>query len=155
MNFYDHITDKKWRAVIFREDIDWKFMANTVGAIKNPKYHKILSRITVIMMVVNDSSLNVRDCEHESFPSCQNNGRKHIKNVQFSPEKNPSNMNVIKTERKRMHFQQEESNVTFPTGKKIVEVGTVNENADFATVVAKKILQMSIALKLTEDIKDF
>lgn len=64
-------------------------------------------------------------------------------------------MNVIKTERKRMHFQQEESNVTFPTGKKIVEVGTVNENADFATVVAKKILQMSIALKLTEDIKDF
>lgn len=105
MNFNDNIADKKWRAVIFREDIDWKLMANTVGAIKNPKYHKVLSRIAVVMMVVNNSSLNVRDCEHESFPSCQNSGRKCINNMLFSPEENPStNMNVMKGERRRVHF---------------------------------------------------
>lgn len=105
MNFNDHIADKKWRAVIFREDIDRKFMANAVGAIKNPKYHKVLSRITVIVMIVNNTSLNVRDCEHESFSSYQNSERKFIKNVQFSPEENLSmDVNVIKGERWRTHF---------------------------------------------------
>lgn len=100
MNFDDHIADQKWRAIIFREDIYWELMANTVGAIKNSKYHKVLSRITVIMMVVNNSSLNVRDGEHESFSSCQNSGRKHSKNVWFRPENYLStNMKVIEGER--------------------------------------------------------
>lgn len=56
---------------------------------------------------------------------------------------------------KESAFQLEKSNMTSPTGNKFVEAGIVNKNAEFATVVAEKILQMSIVLKTIGDIKDF
>lgn len=44
-------------------------MADAVLAIKYPEDHKVFGRITVVMMIANNSSLKVSDSEEKSFPA--------------------------------------------------------------------------------------
>lgn len=68
LQFNHNIVYEERGAVIFGQDVDRKLMADAMMAIKYPEDHKVFGGVTVIMMVANDSSLQVSHSEEKSFP---------------------------------------------------------------------------------------
>lgn len=62
-----HVGDEKWRTVILWQDLDWKLVSCLMMAISNAKYYKVLDRVTVVMMIANNTCFNVIDSKCEAL----------------------------------------------------------------------------------------
>lgn len=68
LQFNHNISYEERGTIIFGQDVDGEFVTDAVIAIKYPEDHEVFGGIAVIMMIANNSSLEISHGEEKSFP---------------------------------------------------------------------------------------